>query len=71
MKSRIIKLQVAYTQTGIPKLEHALQVPQLLLCHQALYVLIAQILGLVRDHTALQVMKCTVSKRKRGAQLKL
>lgn len=53
MKSRIIKLQVVYTQTGIPKLEHALQVPQLLLCHQALYVLIAQISGLVSDHTVL------------------
>lgn len=53
LKSRIIKLQVVYTQTGIPKLEHALQVPQLLLCHQALYVLIAQISGLVRDHTVL------------------
>lgn len=32
IKSRIIKLEVVYTQTGIPKLEHALQIAQLLLC---------------------------------------
>ena len=51
MKSRVIKLEVVYTQTGIPKLEHALQVPQLLLCHQVLYVLIAQIFWLVRDQS--------------------
>jgi len=43
MKSRVIKPEVVYTQTGIPKLEHALQVSQLLLCCQALYVLIAQV----------------------------
>ncbi|KAK2517637.1 hypothetical protein Q9966_014639 [Columba livia] len=35
MKSRIIKLEAVDTQTGIPNLEHVLQVPQLLLCHQA------------------------------------
>lgn len=49
IKSRIIKLEVVYRQTGISKLEHALQGAQLLLCHQALYVSIAQILGLVGD----------------------
>ncbi|KAK2526982.1 hypothetical protein Q9233_008151 [Columba guinea] len=35
MKSRIIKLEAVDIRTGIPNLEHVLQVPQLLLCHQA------------------------------------
>lgn len=33
-KSRVIKLEVASTQTGSLSLAHELQAPQLLLCHQ-------------------------------------